>query len=112
MRRVLELVSLTGARRAQIPGGYVNINRVFIFAGVLMAIFGTHDYSSDFGKNILTVHSKKIDYVISKSAVGIFGASEMIITYFIGTVIAGMLMGKVFDVNVGGLVMYLISKMF
>lgn len=93
-------------------GGYANINMVFIFAGLLMAIFVAHDYSSGFVKNIFTVHSKKIDYVISKSAAGIFGGVGMIITYFLGAVIAGLFTGKTFDVNVGGLIMCLVSKMF
>ena len=92
-------------------GGFANINMVFIFAGLLMAIFVAHDYSSGFVKNIFTVHSKKMDYVISKSAVGIFGGICMIITYIIGAVISGLITGKAFDVNTGGLVMCLTSKM-
>jgi ABC-2 type transport system permease protein len=91
-------------------GGYANINMLFIFAGLLMAIFVAHDYSSGFVKNIFTVHSKKVDYVISKSAVGIFSGIGMIITYVFGTVLAGLLTGKAFDVNVSGLIMCLISK--
>jgi len=90
--------------------GFANINMLFIFAGLLMSIFVAHDYSSGFVKNIFTVHSKKLDYVISKSAVGIFSGTGMIITYVFGTVVAGLLMGKAFDVNVGGLIMCLISK--
>ena len=93
-------------------GGYANINMLFIFAGLLMAIFVANDYSSGFVKNIFTVHSKKLDYVISKSAVGIFGGAGMIITYLIGTVLAGLLTGKAFDVNMGGLILCLISKTF
>jgi len=93
-------------------GGFANINMVFIFAGLLMAIFVAHDYSSGFAKNIFTVHSKKMDYVVSKSAIGVFGGTGMIITYVIGAVASGLIMGKSFDVNVGGLVMCLISKMF
>ena len=91
-------------------GGYANINMLFIFAGLLMAIFVAHDYSSGFVKNIFTVHSKKVDYVISKSAVGIFSGIGMIITYVFGTVLAGLLTDKAFDVNVSGLIMCLISK--
>jgi hypothetical protein len=110
-----QLIESTGGSAAANPfdfGGYANINMVFIFAGLLMAIFVAHDYSSGFVKNIFTVHSKKVDYVISKSAVGIFGGAGMIITYLLGTVIAGLIMGKAFDVNLGGLIMCLISKMF
>jgi hypothetical protein len=93
-------------------GGYANINMVFIFAGLLMAIFVAHDYISGFAKNIFTVHAKKKDYVISKSAIGIFGGAGMIIAYIFGAVIAGFIMGKSFDVNVGGLILCIISKMF
>jgi hypothetical protein len=92
--------------------GFANINMVFIFAGLLMAIFVAHDYSSGFVKNIFTVHSKKLDYVISKSAAGIFGGAGMIIAYFFGTVIAGVITGKAFDVNAGGLILCLLSKIF
>jgi len=92
--------------------GFANINMLFIFAGLLMSIFVAHDYSSGYAKNIFTVHSKKIDYVISKSAVGVFGGACMIVTYVFGTVIAGLLTGKSFDVNVGGLIMCLVSKAF
>ena len=93
-------------------GGFANINMLFIFAGLLMAIFVAHDYSSGFVKNIFTVHSKKIDYVISKSAIGIFSGAGMILNYVFGAVIAGLLTGKAFDVNVSGLIFCLISKAF
>jgi Zn-dependent protease with chaperone function len=93
-------------------GGYANINMVFIFAGLLMAIFVAHDYLSGFAKNIFTVHAKKNDCVISKSVIGIFGGAGMIIAYIFGAVIAGFITGKSFDVNVGGLLLCIISKMF
>ena len=93
-------------------GGFANINMLFIFAGLLMAIFVAHDYSSGFVKNIFTVHSKKVDYVVSKSAIGIFSGAGMIITYVIGAVVAGLLTGKAFDVNMSGLIMCLVSKLF
>jgi len=90
--------------------GFANINMLFIFAGLLMAIFVAHDYSSGFVKNIFAVHSKKLDYVISKSAIGLFSGAGMIVTYVFGTVIAGLLTGKAFDVNVGGLILCLMAK--
>ena len=111
---VWQLVESAGGSAAANPldfGGYANINMLFIFAGLLMAIFVAHDYSSGFVKNIFTVHAKKMDYVISKSMVGVFGGAGMIITYVLGTAIAGLLTGKAFDVNVGGLIMCLASKM-
>lgn len=111
-----QLIESTGGSAAAANpldfGGYANINMIFIFAGLLMSIFVAQDYSSGFVKNIFTVHSKKINYVISKSAVGIFGGAGMIITYTLGTIFAGLLTGKAFDVNFGGLIMCLISKTF
>ena len=107
--------SLGGSAVAENPldfGGFANINMLFIFAGLLMAIFVAHDYSSGFVKNIFTVHSKKADYVISKSVIGFFSGTGMIITYVIGTIAAGLLTGKSFDVNMSGLIMCLISKVF
>jgi len=92
--------------------GFANINMLFIFAGLLMAIFVAHDYDSGFVKNIFTVHSKKMDYVISKTAIGVFGGTGMIITYVLGTVLAGLISGKAFDVNLSGLILCLLSKAF
>ncbi len=111
-----QLIESTGGSAAAANpmdfGGYANINMVFIFAGLLMSIFVAHDYSSGFVKNIFTVHSKKIDYVISKSAIGIFSGTGMIVIYFIGTIVAGLFTHKSFDVNVAGLIMCLLSKAF
>jgi hypothetical protein len=91
-------------------GGYANINMVFIFAGLLMAIFVAHDYSSGFVKNIFTTHSIKADYVISKTAVGVFSGAGMIASYTLGAVVAGIITAKSFEVGVGGLLLCLISK--
>ncbi len=44
----------------------------YIFSGILSSIFIGHDYMSGFVKNVFTVHSKKIDCVISKIIVGVF----------------------------------------
>jgi len=61
-------------------------------------------------KNIFTVHSKKADYVISKSMTGVFGGVMMILAYVLGAVLSGSLIGKSFDVNVNGLILCLVSK--
>lgn len=106
--------SLGGSAVAENPldfAGFANINMLFIFAGLLMAIFVAHDYSSGFVKNIFTVHSKKTDYVISKTAIGVFSGAVMICTYVFGTVVAGLFTGKAFDVNMSGLILCLLSKL-
>lgn len=108
--QLVESISGAGQTSALDFSGYANINMLFIFAGLLMAIFVSHDYSSGFVKNIFTVHSKKMDYVVSKTAIGVFSGIGMIMTYVLGTVVAGLLTGKSFDVNVGGLILCLLSK--
>jgi hypothetical protein len=108
-----QLVERAGGSAAVSPldfGGYANINMVFIFAGLLMAIFVAHDYLSGFVKNIFAAHSKKMDYVISKSAIGIFSGAGMIVAYLFGTILAGLVTGKAFDVSVSGLLLCIISK--
>lgn len=91
-------------------GAYASINMVFIFAGILLAIFVSRDYSSGFAKAIFTAHSKKIDYAISKTTVGLVGGTGMILTYTAGAVLAGLFSGKAFTVDLGGLVMCLVAK--
>ena len=109
---VWQLISTKGSGFA-VNGmaGFATIDMVFIFAGVLMAIFVARDYMSGFVKNIFVVHSHKEDYVLSKTAIGVFSGIGMILTYTFGTIICGAIMGKSFDVNVGGLLLCLLSKM-
>lgn len=113
---VWQLVESTGGSAAGSNpldfGGYANINMLFIFAGLLMAIFIAHDYISGFVKSIFTVHSKKVDYVISKSAIGIFSGAGMVVSYLAGAIVSGLLAGVSFEVNVAGLILCVLSKIF
>lgn len=88
-----------------------NINMVFIFVAIFVSIFISHDYSSGYIKNIFTIHSKKGDYVISKSIAGFFGGACMIIAYVLGAIIAGLLAGKSFVIgSIIGLLLCILSK--
>lgn len=91
-------------------GDYANINMVYIFGGILLAIFIGHDYMSGFVKNVFTVHSKKRDYVISKIAIGTFSMICMIGTYVLGSMVSGLLNGKSFSVSIVGLLLCLVAK--
>ena len=91
-----------------------NVNMLYIFTALLVAIFVSHDYSSGFVKNVFTVHAKKSDYVVSKSLVGIFSGICMLVSYIVVTLIVGAFTGKSFDLGVagvGGLLMCIGSKM-
>lgn len=92
-------------------GGYANMNMVFIFGGIMVSIFIGHDYKSGYVKQLFTTHAKKQDYMISKTLTCAFAMASMCITYIIGAVTAGILVGLDFSVNVGSLVIAVISKM-
>jgi len=90
---------------------YANMNMVFIFGGIMVSIFIGHDYKSGYVKQLFTTHAKKQDYMISKTIVCAFSMASMCITYLIGTVLAGALTSTSFEVNVGSLIIALLSKM-
>lgn len=76
-----------------------NINMVFIFTAIMISIFVSHDYSSGYNKSIFTVHSKKVDYVISKAIVGFISGACMIVAYLLGAIIAGAICGLSFSLG-------------
>lgn len=91
-------------------GEYANMNMVFIFGGIMVSIFIGHDYKSGYVKQLFTVHSKKQDYMISKSLLGAFSMACMCGTYLIGGVVSGMFTGLPFAINAGSLVSALLGK--
>lgn len=90
---------------------YANMNMVFIFGGIMVSIFIGHDYKSGYVKQLFTTHAKKQDYMLSKSLTCAFAMACMCLTYLIGTVGAGIVMQVSFKVNVGSLIIAIISKM-
>ena len=89
---------------------YANMNMVFIFGGIMVSIFIGHDYKSGYVKQLFTTHAKKQDYILSKTAIGAFSMACMCVTYLLGTVLSGALVGASFSVDVGGLVCALLGK--
>ena len=92
-------------------GEYANMNMVFIFGGIMVSIFIGHDYRSGYVKQLFTTHAKKMDYMLSKTISCAFAMACMCITYLLGAVAAGALTGLDFSVNVGSLVIAILSKM-
>ena len=92
-------------------GQYANMNMVFIFGGIMVSIFIGHDYKSGYVKQLFTTHAKKQDYMMSKSLTCAFAMACMCITYLIGTVASGLFMQVSFSVNVGSLILAILSKM-
>jgi len=91
-------------------GQYANMNMVFIFGGIMVSIFIGHDYKSGYVKQLFTTHAKKQDYMISKSLTCAFAMACMCLTYLVGTILAGALVGLSFVVNFGSLLCALLGK--
>ncbi len=92
-------------------GEYANMNMVYIFGGIMVSIFIGHDYRSGYVKQLFTTHAKKQDYMMSKSLVCAFAMACMCITYLIGAVVAGLLVGMPFEINVGSLIIAIVCKL-
>lgn len=92
-------------------GEYANMNMVFIFGGIMVSIFIGHDYSSGYVKQLFTTHAKKQDYMMSKALTCAFAMACMCITYLLGAVGSGLLIGASFEVNVGSLILAVLGKM-
>ena len=92
-------------------GEYANMNMVFIVGGSMVSIFIGHDYKSVYLKQLFTTHAKKQDYMLSKSLTCAFAMACMCVTYLLGSVVAGLLVGLDFSVNVGSLICALLGKL-
>lgn len=91
-------------------GEYANMNMIFIFGGIMVSIFIGHDYKSGYVKQLFTTHAKKRDYMMSKALIGAFSMACMCITYLLGGVAAGIMVGLSFEVNISSLVCALLGK--
>ncbi len=92
-------------------GEYANMNMVFIFGGIMVSIFIGHDYRSGYVKQLFTTHAKKQDYMLSKTVSCAFAMACMCVTYLLGALAAGLLVGLDFSVNAGSLLIAILSKM-
>lgn len=93
-------------------GEYANMNMVFIFGGIMVSIFIGHDYKSGYVKQLFTTHPKKQDYMMSKTIICAFAMASMCITYLVGSVLAGLMVGLSFEVSITSLICALIGKIF
>ena len=91
-------------------GQYANMNMVFIFGGIMVSIFIGHDDKSGYVKQLFTTHAKKQDYLMSKTLTCAFAMACMCLTYLIGTILAGALVGLSFYVNAWSLICSILGK--
>lgn len=92
-----------------------NINLIFFAIGVYVSINISEDFRSGYTKNLFTLRSNKVDYVISKTIIGFISGGLMIILFFIGSLIGGKIANVSFafeGINIINIVMCLLSKIF
>ena len=92
-----------------------NMNLIYFLIAVLVCVFTAEDFRSGYAKNLFTVRSKKVDYVVSKSLVCCTGGAIMILAFFIGAMLGGAIGGLPFTMegfNAGNLIACLFSKIF
>ncbi|MBO5338420.1 MAG: hypothetical protein J6A96_01820 [Clostridia bacterium] len=80
----------------------VNINMLYFAVAIIVCLFVGADFRSGYSKNLFTVRASKVDYVISKTLVGVVGGALMIVCFFIGSVIGATIMSIPFDLSVVG----------
>lgn len=91
----------------------VNINLVYFMVSVLVCIFVAADFRSGYAKNLFTVRAKKMDYVMSKTLVCFIAGALMVLAFFIGTMLGGLMVGLSFDLgaaSIGSIVLCMICK--
>lgn len=91
----------------------VNINLVYIMAGIFLSVFISEDFRSGYVKNLFTVRARKSDYVASKTIIGIIAGTAMLLAFFVGTLFGGSFAGLSFEIgtaNVGNLLMCMLAK--
>lgn len=90
-----------------------NINLVYFMAAVLVCLFVADDFRSGYAKNLFTVRGKKSDYVISKTLLGFVGGTFMILAFFAGAMLGGVIAGLPFELgtaDISGVVMCMLAK--
>ena len=80
-----------------------NINMLYFFVAVLVCIFVSADFRSGFSKTLFTSRSKKSEYIVSKTLVGLVAGTFMIIGWLLGAIVGGAISGLSFDLGIAGI---------
>ena len=92
-----------------------NINLVFFVAAIFVCIFVSEDFRSGYVKNLFTIRSKRMDYVVSKTISCFIASVVMLLLFFVGGLIGGAIAGLPFAMdgfNAGTIACCLLSKIF
>lgn len=92
-----------------------NINLVFFMVAIFTCIFIAEDFKSGYAKNIFTIRSNRMDYVVSKTLTCFIASVCMLLIFLIGGLLGGAIAGLPFAMegfNVGTLICCMLSKCF
>lgn len=76
-----------------------NINMLYFGLSVLVCLYVGEDFRSGYCKNLFTNRSNKNDYVISKTIVLFISGGIIIIGFFVGSMLGGVLTDLSFELN-------------
>lgn len=91
-----------------------NINMLYFGIIVFVSIYIGQEFKSGYSKNLFTMRSSKKEYVISKTMVSSFVGILMILLFFVGIMLGGMIAGVSYEligVSPLNIVMCLLSKL-
>ena len=92
-----------------------NINLVYFLTGVLVCLFVSDDFRSGYSKNLFTVRAQKGDYVASKTILCFIAGALMLLAFFAGAILGGILAGLPFTLGAAGMfgvMMCMLAKIF
>ena len=90
-----------------------NINMFYFAIAVLTTIFISDDFRSGYCKNLFTSRSSKKEYVASKTITLCFCGGLMLISFFVGSLLGGIISSLPFDLNgvtVNNIIMCMLTK--
>ncbi len=111
--QMLGSLSSTDAAMSMDITSMCNINMIFMAITVLISIFISLEFRSGYAKNLFTVRSNKVDYVVSKTLIGFVGGALMVLAFFFGSLIGGAIAGVSFEMegfNIVNIIMSVLSK--
>ena len=91
--------TVSGSGMAMDLTSMCNINLVYFIVSVLVCIFVAGDFRSGYAKNIFTIRAKKKDYVISKTMVCSLCGALMVLAFFSGGILGGLMAGLPFTME-------------
>lgn len=115
---VWQIIGSVSGNSSSMDAGMIamcNINLLYVGLAVLVGLFVSGDFRSGYAKNLFAVRAKKTDYVISKTLVCLLVGVFMLLAFFVGAMLGGIISGLPFDMEgftAGNLIMCILAKVF